>query len=87
MLNFTANIPYIHKHTNKVPTTCEIAYIFSFYPSGAKLNLLLLYEQWLLRYRLIFNIAIFEPETWTLSKVPEVAHILSCTTNIFLTTY
>ncbi len=44
-------------------------------------------EQWFLRYWLIFKIAIFGPETWPLSKVLEVAHILSCTSPIFLTTY
>ncbi len=44
-------------------------------------------EQWFLRSRLIFKIAIFGRETWPLRKVPEVGHILSCTTHILLKTY
>ncbi len=36
-----------------------------------------LYEQQFPRYGWIFNIAIFGHKTWPLTKVPEVAHILS----------
>ena len=34
-----------------------------------------LYGKWFPRYRPIFKIVIFEPETWPLVKVPELAHI------------
>ena len=45
--------------------------------SGSKLSLFLLYGQRFLRYGPIFKIAIFGHETWQVSKVPEVAHMLS----------
>ncbi len=43
-------------------------YILSFYPRGSKLSLCSLYGQWFLRYRTIFEIAIFGHETWPLVK-------------------
>ena len=52
-------------------------YILSFYPTGSKLSLCLLYtcyRQWFLRYGVIFKIAIFGHETWSLTKDPEVTH-------------
>ncbi len=50
-------------------------HIYSFYPSGSKLSLFLLYRQRFPRYRPIFKIAIFGHETWQVAKVPEVAHM------------
>ena len=41
------------------------------------MELISLYGQPFPRYRKIFKIAIFEHETWPLSKVPEVAQTLS----------
>ena len=49
----------------------------SFLPQGSKLSLFSLYEHQCPRYVPIFKIAIFGHETWSLAKVPEVAHILS----------
>ncbi len=48
-----------------------------FLPQGSKLSLISLYEQQFPRYVPILKIAIFGHETWSLAKVPEVAHILS----------
>ena len=49
----------------------------SFLPQGSKLSLFSLYEQRFLRYVPIFKIAIFGHDTWSLAKIPEVAHIAS----------
>ena len=46
-----------------------------FLPQRSKLSLFSLYEQQFLRYVPIFKIAIFGHETWSLAKVPEVAHL------------
>ena len=61
----------------KVPEVAHI-HVLSFYLTGSKLSLFfLLYGQQFPRYGAIFKIAIFGHETWTLAKVPEVAHIPS----------
>ncbi len=48
-----------------------------FLQKGSKLILFSLYEQQFRRYLPIFKIATFGHDTWSLAKVPEVAHILS----------
>ncbi len=52
-------------------------YRYSISTSGSKLSLFSFYGQQFLRYVPIFKIAIFRHETWSLTKVPEVGHILS----------
>ena len=53
-------------------------YIYSLYtPRGRNWDFFSLYGQRFPRYGSIFKIAIFGHETWSLAKVPEVAHVLS----------
>ncbi len=64
--------------SNLVVGQSSISCTYTFFlPLGSQWRLFSLYGQRFLRYRRSFKIAIFGHETWSLAKVPEVAHMLS----------
>ena len=71
-----SNLPYLGM---KLCHWQNVSKVLSFYPSGSKLSSFLIYGQRFPRCGPIFEISIFEHETWPLAKVPEVAHILPST--------